>query len=98
MYIKIMKKTFGYHSVFSYLCRIVWFAPNGASDDSLYEKDVFKRLTCWNRNFAKVKTMTGRATKRLRSTSYREVTGVQSIGAAFRYTCWRGPVVAYPDG
>lgn len=89
---------FGRKKVFPYLCRIVWIAPHGAADDSLYEKDVFRRLTCWNRNFAKVKTMTGRATKRPRSASYRDVTGEQSIGATFRYTCWRGPVVAYPDG
>ena len=91
-------KMFGRNKLFSYLCRIVLFAPDGAADDSLYEKDVFKRLTCWNRNFAKVKTIAGRATKRLRSTSFRDVTGGQTIGAAFRYTCWRGPVVAYPDG
>ena len=83
---------------FSYLCRIVWFAPWGITDDSLYEKDVFRRLTCWNRNFAKVKTITGRATKRSRSASYRHSTAGQTFGATFRYTCWRGPVVAYPDG
>jgi len=91
-------KMFGRKNLFLYLCRIVWLAPDGAADDSLYEKDVFKRLTCWNRNFAKVKTIAGRATKRLRSASYRDVTVGQAIGAAFRYSCWRGPVVAYPDG
>lgn len=89
---------FGQNNYLSYLCRIVRFAPDGATDDSLYEKDVFRRLTCWNRNFAKVTTMTGRATKRLRSASYRDVADGQTIGAAFWYTCWRGPVVAYPDG
>lgn len=89
---------FGIKKNLLYLCRIVWFAPYGAADVSLYEKDVFQRLTCWNRNFAKVNTVTGRATKRLRSASYRHAADGHSIGATFRYTCWRGPVVAYPDG
>ena len=39
-------KMFGRKNLFSYLCRIVWLAPDGAACDSLYEKDVFKRLTC----------------------------------------------------
>ena len=89
---------FGRYLFFSYLCRIVWPAPCGAVGELTCEKDVFRRLTCWNRNFAKVKTITGRAMKRLRSASYRYVTEGHTSGAAFRYTCWRGPVVAYPNG
>lgn len=54
-----MKKSF-------YLCRIAWLVPSGTAGDLTIEKDVFQRLSCWNINFAKVKTITDGATRRLR--------------------------------
>ena len=51
---------FGRYLFFSYLCRIVWPAPCGAVGELTCEKDVFRRLTCWNRNFAKFVAITAK--------------------------------------
>lgn len=83
----------------SYLCHTAWDSLHRAPGGHIYDKDVFRRLSCRDVNFAKVKTMTGRATKRLRGTSCRAVADGLTIGVVFRYTCWRGLIgVAYPDG
>lgn len=86
----------------SYLCRIVRHAPSEATDDLTIEEDVFRRLSCWNINFAKVSNHNGRSnTKRLRRVRRHDapLMGLPSVRLIFRHTCWRGTVsVAYPDG
>lgn len=66
------------------------------------ERDVLRRLSCWNINFAKVTTITDGATKRLRCKHDVLATTPcgTATGAAFLlHTCGRGhSIVAYPDG
>ena len=94
-------KIFGQYKNSSYLCRIGWKPLCGPTAAHTDEKDVIKRLSCWNINFEKVKTITDRATKRLRGTlSRRAGTGGIPPVRLFRY--FRADVgiaiVAYPDG
>lgn len=94
-------KTFGQFKKILYLCRIDWKSRRGATAVYIDKKDVIKRLSCWNINFAKVKTITDGATKRLRGTSCcRANIGVFPPMRLLRYL--RAGVgiaiVAYPDG
>jgi len=92
---------FGQYRKSSYLCCIGWKPLCGPKATHTDVKDVFKRLSCWNINFAKVTTITDRATKRLRGASSRRA-GIGGIPPMRLFRYFRAGVgyalVAYPDG